>query len=99
MMNKFNNTVSGVKGVINTGTSIIGAGTAGFAVGGAVGAAIGSILGIVNEAINLTTEYNTKRAQIEWDLETERLTGTMAANRLGLASSVRGRVAFNKFKM
>lgn len=98
MMNKFNNRVSGVKSFISSATGVIGYATAGAQFGG-YGAIIGAIIGLVSEGINLTTEYNTKRAQIEWNLETDRLSGQMAMNRLGLASSVRGRIAFNEFKM
>lgn len=98
-MNRFNNTISGVKGVVGTATGILGGITAGASVGGFWGGVIGGIIGVVGEALNLTTEYNSKRAQIEWNLETERLSGQMAMNRLGLASATRGRISFNEFKM
>lgn len=98
MMNKFNNKISGIKAGVSSVSNIATSTAAGAALG-PYGAIAGAILGVVNEAIDLMVNYNTKRAQIEWNLETDRLTGHMAMNRLGLASAVRGRVAFNEFKM
>jgi len=99
LMNRFNNTVSSVKDVYSFGSSVVGYTTAGATVGGGWGAAIGAILGLVMESINLNTEYNSKRASLDWELNNEKFSGIMTANRLGLVTASRGRIAFNEFLM
>ena len=97
-MNRMNNTINQIKSGVSIGTTIVGYTTAGATMG-PYGAAIGAVIGVVMSAVDSMISYNTNNAQLQWDLQKERLTAQGEANRLGIAASGRGRISHRDFKL
>lgn len=98
-MNKMNNTINNVKSAVSIGTTIAGYTAAGATVGGPWGAAIGAVVGTVYSLVDSMISYNSNNAQLQWDLQNERINAQIEANRLGIAAAGRGRISFREFKL
>lgn len=98
-LNKMNNSINHIKSGVSITTSMIGYATAGATMGGPLGAGIGVAVGTIFTLVDSLVNYNTNKAKVEWDLQNDFLQAQMSLNRLGVASSGRGRVSFKEYRL